>query len=99
MVSSSLRVKPFAVLFWALGTVLGHLLQLVTQPACLASLNYDTVTVLYGRPVRFNLIEDASAPFLFPSSCIINLCTGGLERLGVRKTSVISLPWCPPMKK
>ena len=31
------------------------------------------VLAQYSTPVRFNLIEDASAPFLFPSSCIIYL--------------------------
>ena len=48
-VSSSMRVEPFAALFWALGIVLVHILQLVTQPACLASLNSGTDTILYGR--------------------------------------------------
>ena len=44
-----MRVEPFAVLFWALGIVLAHVLQQVTQPAAgLASLNYGTGTVLYG---------------------------------------------------
>ena len=33
----------FAALFWALNIVLGHILQQVTQPAGLASLNHGTV--------------------------------------------------------
>ena len=37
------RIEPFAALFSALGNVLAHILQQVTQPAGLASLNYDTV--------------------------------------------------------
>ena len=48
-VSSSLRVAPFAVLFWALSIVLAHILQQVTQPAGLASLKRGTDTALYGR--------------------------------------------------
>ena len=69
-----MRVEPFAVLLWALAIVLT---QQVTQPAALASLNFGTGTVLYTvqqGSVRFNLIDDVSAPSLFPSSCIIYLC-------------------------
>ena len=47
-----------------------HIMQQVTQPAGLASLNHCTVQ---PWKVRFNLIGDASAPFLFPSLCIIYL--------------------------
>ena len=43
------RIEPFAALFWALGIVLAHILQKVTQPAGLASLNRGTAMVLYGR--------------------------------------------------
>ena len=43
------RIEPFSALFWALSIVLEHILQLVTQPAGLASLNSGTGTVLYGR--------------------------------------------------
>ena len=32
------RIEPFSALFWALSIVLAHILQLVTQPAGLASL-------------------------------------------------------------
>ena len=46
-VSSSMRVEPFAVLFWALSIVLAHILQKGTQPAGLASLNRGTGTELY----------------------------------------------------
>ena len=45
---SYLRVEPFAVLFWALAIVLAHILQQVTQPASLVSLNCSTGTALYG---------------------------------------------------
>ena len=38
------RIEPFAVLFWALGNVLPHILKQVTQPAGLASLNLRTGT-------------------------------------------------------
>ena len=57
------EVEPFAVLFSALGIVLGHVQ--VTQPAGLAW--YCTVR---QDSVSFNLIEDASAPFLFPSTVL-----------------------------
>ena len=68
-------VEPFDVLFWALGIVLTHIVHQVTQPAGLTSLNRGTEwhgTVRQGS-VRSNLIEDALAPSLFPSSCIIYL--------------------------
>ena len=43
-------IKPFAALFWALGIILVHIRQQLTQPASLASLNSGTGgTVLYGR--------------------------------------------------
>ena len=48
-VLSSMRVEPFAVLFWALVIVLVHILQQVTQPTGLASLIRGTGTLLYGR--------------------------------------------------
>ena len=37
-------IEPFAVLFWALGNVLAHILKQVTQPAGLASLYRRTST-------------------------------------------------------
>ena len=43
------RIEPFPALFWALGIVLVHILQKVTQPASLASPNSGTGTALYGR--------------------------------------------------
>ena len=43
------RIEPFYVLFLALGIVLMHIMQEVTQPASLAFLNHGTGTVLYGR--------------------------------------------------
>ena len=43
------RIEPFAALYWAVGIVLTHLMQQMTQPAGLASLNCGTGTVLYGR--------------------------------------------------
>ena len=39
-------IEPFPALFGALGIVLAHILQLLTQPAGLASLNRVTGTVL-----------------------------------------------------
>ena len=46
MVKASLynKIEPYAVLFWALGNVLAHILKLVTQPTGLASLNRRTGT-------------------------------------------------------
>ena len=52
-----LEIEPSAVLFWALGIVLAHILYCnsqvtqpqVTQPAGLASLNRSTSTALYGN--------------------------------------------------
>ena len=70
------RLEPFAVLFLSLDIVLTHILEQLTQPASLASLNCGTGTILYSvqqGSVRFNLIEDASVLFLFQSSCIIYL--------------------------
>ena len=43
------RIEPFSVLFLALSIVLAHILEEVTQPASLASLNLGTGKVLYGR--------------------------------------------------
>ena len=40
------RIEPFPALFWALGIVLAHILQLGDG---LASLKRGTGTVLYGR--------------------------------------------------
>ena len=54
----------------ALHSCILHILQQVTQPAGLASLNHCTVR---QWKVRFNLTEVASPPSLFPSSCIIYL--------------------------
>ena len=62
----------FAALFWALDIVLAHILQQVTQPAGLASLNHGTLVQQWQ--VRFNLTEEVSPPSIFPSSCIIYLC-------------------------
>ena len=42
-------IEPFPTLFWALGIDLTHVLQEVTQPAGLASLNSGTGTALYCR--------------------------------------------------
>ena len=38
------RIEPFAILFWALGIILTHILKQVTQPAGLASLKCRTGT-------------------------------------------------------
>ena len=63
-ISASLRIKPFAVLFWALGIVLAHILHSATG---------DPQTVVLSRQwkVRFNWTEDASAPSLFPGVILI----------------------------
>ena len=47
-ISSSLRIEPFATLFWALGIALTHILKQLTQLDSLASLTRGTGTV-YGR--------------------------------------------------
>ena len=63
----SLRIEPFAVLFWALGIVPANKLKQLTHPAGLASLNRGTGMVLYSvqqGSVEFNLREEASAPSL-----------------------------------
>ena len=76
-VSSSMRVEPFAVLLWALSNVLAH--TATGDPVRRTGIPqqwYLHGTVRQGSvrfKVRFNLIEDASAPSLFPSSCIIYL--------------------------
>ena len=63
-----MRVKPFAVLCWALGIVLAHLLQQVTQPAGLAFLNRGTGTepVLYRRVSSVQLDRRRVGPLPFP---------------------------------
>ena len=48
--SSSMRAEPFDAMYWALGIVLVHnILQRVTQPADLSSLNRGSGMVLYSR--------------------------------------------------
>ena len=75
-----LRFEPFAVLFWALGIVLAHILQQMTQPAGLPSLNHGR---LRQWKDRFNLREEALAPSLFPSSYIIYLWMKLYSRWGL----------------
>ena len=59
-------IEPLLPCFWVLGIVLAHILELVTQPAGLASLNYGTV----GQwKVGFNLTKESSPPYLFLSRC------------------------------
>ena len=63
-----LTIEPFAVLFWALGIVLSHILQQLTQPAGQAYLNhawYWHGTVRQGS-VRFNLRERCLGPLPLP---------------------------------
>ena len=73
-ISSSLITEPFAVLFWALSIVLAHILKPLTQPAGLASINNSTgIGTVQQGSVRFNLREEASAPSLYPFSCIMYL--------------------------
>ena len=62
-----MRVEPFAVLFWALGFVLVHILQQVTQPASQASLNRGTGTVLYCKgQLKVQLDIRRIGPLPFP---------------------------------
>ena len=67
------RIEPFAALFWALGIVLAHILELVTQPSFLASLNNGTVR---QWKVGFNLTEEAMPHYLFPSRCTYSMHVG-----------------------
>ena len=60
----SMRDETFAVLFWGLGIVQAHILQQMTQPAGLVSLNHGTVR--QGSVIGSTLIEDALAPLPFP---------------------------------
>ena len=69
-----LRIKPFAVLFWALGIVLCAYTETV-DPACWPGIPqqwYWHGTVGQGS-VMFNLSEDELATCLFLSCCIIYL--------------------------
>ena len=71
-----MRVEPFTVLFWALGFVLTHICTVTGDPARRPGIPQPWhwhCTVWQGS-VRFNLLEDASAPSLYPSRCIICLC-------------------------
>ena len=54
-----LQIEPFALLFchFGLSALLAHILQQVTQPTGLSSLNYGTVG---QRKVRINLTDEAS---------------------------------------
>ena len=70
-VSSSMRVEPFDVLFWALSIVLAHILQQVTQLAGLAPLNHGTGTLLYSLHCtagvsQIQLDRRRIGPFPFP---------------------------------
>ena len=65
------RIEPFPVLFLALGIVLAHIQQKVTQPADLASLNFGTGTVLYGRGQLYVQFDEVFPPILFLSAVII----------------------------
>ena len=72
-----LRIEPFAVLFWALGIVCTRAYTETVDPARRPSILqpwYWHCTVRQGVSYRFNLREDASAPSLYPSCCIIYLC-------------------------
>ena len=60
------RIEPFPTLFWALGILLAHILQQVTQPAGLESRNHGTGTVLYTAgvsQVQFDGRSAAANPF------------------------------------
>ena len=55
------RIEPFPTLFWALGILLAHILQQVTQPAGLEFRNLGTGTVLYTAGVSQVQFEGRSA--------------------------------------
>ena len=57
------QIEPFAALFWALGIVISHILQQVTQPVGLAFPNYGTAR---QWKVGFNLTDEALPPPISP---------------------------------
>ena len=57
------QIEPFAALFSALGMVLAHILEQVTQPAGLTSLNYGTVRTAVESWVYFDRRSVASQTF------------------------------------
>ena len=60
------RIEPFPALFWALGIVLTLIMQQVTHPAVLASLNRGTGTCMAGvSQVQFDGRSIAPNPFPF----------------------------------
>ena len=68
------RIEPFAVHFWALSIVLVHILQQVTQPTGLSSLNCGTGTVLYGRSQLGSILWKKHRPPPFYALAIVTLC-------------------------
>ena len=81
-ISSSLRNEPFAVLFWALGIVLAHILKQLTQPAGQASFNSGTGTAVESQ-VRLDLRRVGPLPFPIllhhlSTVCISSRRCGGL---------------------
>ena len=68
-------MEPFSVMFWALGIVLAHRLQKVTQPAAWPGIPqqwYRHGTIGQGS-VRFNLSEEVTPPPL-SSLVVLSLC-------------------------
>ena len=57
-------IEPFAVLFWALGIVLAHILKQLTQPAGPASLKYGRgIDKLYTQIGNVNRLHNIIEPF------------------------------------
>ena len=65
-----MRVEPFAALFWALDIELTHIQY--TDPTCRPGIPHPQDNTTVDIQVQFKR-EEASAPYLFPSSCIIYL--------------------------
>ena len=65
-------------LVWALGIVLAHILQKVSQPNGLASLNHGTGTVQYGRGQLGSIWWKKRCPQPFSSLSVISLCLHSL---------------------
>ena len=68
-------------LFWVIGIVLAHILQQVTQPAGLASLNRGTGTVLYGRGQLGSIDGRSVAPIPLPFCLYLFYGLDGLLQL------------------
>ena len=69
-----IRIEPFPALFWAIGIVLAHILQQVTQHAGLASLHCGTGTVLYSRGQLGSIRVKTSRLPAFTFLAVLILC-------------------------